>query len=136
MNLQGGCLCGSVRYQCTQEAKMQFNCHCRDCQKSSGGAFSAEAFFRRDAVVITGEVKFFESKGGSGKSVWRGFCPNCGSQLFGKVEILPTLIAIRAGTLDDPSEFNPKANIYARHAPHWSHLDQDLVTFPENPPLR
>lgn len=92
--------------------------------------------FRRDAVIIAGEVKFFESKGDSGKRVWRGFCPNCGSQLFGKVEILPTLIAIRAGTLDDPSEFKPKANIYARHAPHWDHLDQDLVIFPESPPLR
>ena len=37
----GGCACGEIRYECTAEPMMMLNCHCRDCQRSSGGPFSS-----------------------------------------------------------------------------------------------
>lgn len=33
----GGCVCGAVRYGCTAEPVMMFKCHCRDCQRVTGG---------------------------------------------------------------------------------------------------
>jgi len=136
MKMRGGCLCGLVRYQCDQAPVLQFNCHCRDCQKSSGGPFSPIAFFPANSVIVTGEIKYFESVGGSGKKNFRGFCPTCGSQIFGKVEILPALLSIRAGTLDEPSHYTPKAHIYVSHAAHWDHLDTSLTAFAEAAPQR
>lgn len=132
MIIQGGCFCGAIRYQCSQKAVLQFNCYCQDCQKSTGAAYAPIAFFSVDAVTIEGEPKYFQSVGGSGQSIQRGFCANCGSQLFGLVEILPKLISIRAGTLDDSSMFQPKANIFTRQQAVWSQLDHRLISFDHN----
>ena len=38
-NMDGGCLCGDVRYSATGEPKVISTCHCTDCQKQSGSAF-------------------------------------------------------------------------------------------------
>ena len=37
----GGCVCGAIRYECTAEPIMTFKCHCRDCQRVTGGGFVA-----------------------------------------------------------------------------------------------
>ena len=34
----GGCLCGAVRYESEGEPFFALQCHCRDCQRSSGTA--------------------------------------------------------------------------------------------------
>ena len=36
--ITGGCACGVIRYEVTAEPIVTFNCHCRDCQKTTGGA--------------------------------------------------------------------------------------------------
>ena len=41
-NFTGGCLCGQVRYECSADPFFMGNCHCRDCQKSSGGAYEPD----------------------------------------------------------------------------------------------
>ena len=38
----GGCLCGAVRYECSADPFFMGNCHCRDCQRSSGGAYEPD----------------------------------------------------------------------------------------------
>jgi hypothetical protein len=55
--IQGGCLCGSVRFQATGEPKWVAWCHCQSCRKHSGAPVSVFAAFERDAyVVIQGEI--------------------------------------------------------------------------------
>ncbi|MGR8929695.1 MAG: GFA family protein [Gammaproteobacteria bacterium] len=134
MKYSGGCLCGSVRYECDAQPVIQGNCHCKDCQKATGSAFAPTFFVPEEAITINGEVKYYSNKGGSGKTVKRGFCPSCGSQLFGKPEIMPGLIAVRAGTLDDTQAFQPKVNIFTRHAAPWDYMDPALAKFEEMPP--
>jgi len=134
MNLSGNCLCGAVSYLCKVEPVMAGNCHCNDCKKSSGSGYSPTLFFPEPSVSISGEVKFYESKGKSGKLVSRGFCPNCGSQLFGKPEVLPGLIAIRAGTLEDTSKYKPQLDLFTSHAVEWDVMDESLPKFSEMPP--
>jgi len=134
MSIQGGCLCGAVRYECIKPALLQFNCHCRDCQRSTGAAYAPVAFFPSESVFISGKVRYFQSTGGSGKPIRRGFCPECGSQLFGLVDVLPALISVRAGTFDNPSIFQPKANLFVSYAAPWNHLNHALATFPWNAP--
>jgi len=56
----------------------------------------------RNAVKITGEPKYYESAGGSGKLIKRGFCASCGSRLFALPELIPELLGIPAASLDDP----------------------------------
>lgn len=134
MHLSGGCLCGSVRYECSTEPVIAGNCHCRDCQKSSGSGFAPTFFVPENSIAIKGSVKYFTSKGGSGSDVNRGFCPNCGSQLFGKPAAMPGLIGVRAGTLDNPSSFRPKVDIFTSHAAPWDVLDPNSTKFAKAPP--
>jgi hypothetical protein len=129
----GGCMCGEIRYECSAEPIMMGNCHCRDCQRATGTAFAAAILVLRDAVTITGEVKYYDVTGDSGRIVSRGFCPNCGSRLFSKPPI-PELMGIMAGSLDDPSWFQPRMDIYTASAQPWDCMNPDLPKFAKFPP--
>jgi len=134
MSFTGQCLCGSVKYECSAEPVFSGKCHCNDCQKASGSAFSAVIAVPESTISIQGEVKFFESIGGSGKKTRRGFCPVCGSMLFGKPESLPGLIVVHAGSLDDTSKFHPQMDIFVSRAAPWDFIHPSANSFPEMPP--
>jgi hypothetical protein len=121
----GGCLCGTIRYECSAEPIFMGNCHCRDCQRATGSAFAAALLVPRAAVAIAGEVKYHEVIGDSGATVGRGFCPNCGSRLFSQPPN-PALMGILAGSLDDPSGFQPGMDIYTASAQPWDYMNPDL----------
>ena len=40
MKIEGGCLCGKVRYSAKGDPVFVGVCHCKDCQKFTGSAFS------------------------------------------------------------------------------------------------
>ncbi len=133
----GGCLCGGVQYEFSGEPVFGLLCHCRDCQRQSGGAYTAglripAASFR----IIRGEPKLYVKTADSGNQVTRAFCPECGSMLFLEVSARPDLVAIRVGTLDDPSWFRPEADIFVQSAQPWDHMNPDLPKYPAYPPGR
>lgn len=136
MTISGSCLCGAVRYQSSSSPVIAGNCHCKDCQKSSGSAYAPTLFVPLDTMTIEGEVRYFESAGATGAKVQRGFCPTCGSQLFSKSESMPTLIAVRAGTLDDTSQYQPQVDIYVSSAAPWDYIPPHAVTFDKMPPAK
>jgi hypothetical protein len=126
--LTGGCLCGAVRYDCSAEPLFTGNCHCRDCQKATGGAYVPAS-----ALKINGEVKYYDSPADSGNNFTRGFCPNYGGRLFGKTSGLAQLMFITAGSLDDPSRFEPAMDIFTSSAQPWDHMNPQLPKFPKQP---
>ncbi|NJD07268.1 MAG: GFA family protein [Methylococcaceae bacterium] len=132
--ISGGCLCGAVRYQSSVEPLITANCHCRDCQRATGSGYAPTLFVPTDSLTVTGELKFHAVKGDSGHSVSRGFCPICGSQLCGQVELMSGLTALRAGSLDDPAAFKPTMDIYVASAQPWDHMDPALPKFDKLPP--
>jgi len=131
----GGCSCGAVRYECSAAPLFTANCHCRDCQRASGGGFVSVLGVPTDAVKITGEVKYFDVQGDSGNPIGRGFCPACGSRLFARPAAAPDRMGIMAGSLDDPSWYRPAIDIYTASAQPWSHMDPALPKFPKMPPM-
>jgi len=114
---------------------MAGNCHCRDCQRASGGAFVSALAVPRNALKITGEVKYYDVKGDSGNTVSRGFCPNCGARLFGRPAVVSDLIVIMAGSLDDPSWYKPGMDFYTASAQPWDYMNPDLPKFPQMPQM-
>ena len=90
-------------------------------------------FVLEQDATITGEVKYYESKADSGRAISRGFCPNCGSQLFSKLELLPNMIGFRAGTFDNPGLYEPKMDIYTDSAAHWDVMNTNIAKFPKSP---
>lgn len=132
----GGCVCGAVRFEVDGEPLFSSNCHCRECQRASGSAFVPFMGFLRDAVRIAGEVRYFKRMADSGLSETEGFCPECGVRLFAHVEALEGIFLVRAGCLDDPSQYRPQVDIYTSSAQPWDHMDPNLPKFPKMPPMK
>jgi hypothetical protein len=133
----GGCLCGGVRYEFSGEPVFGLLCHCRDCQRQSGGAYTAGLRIPAAGFRITrGEPKLYVKTADSGNQVTRAFCPECGCMLFLNVSARPDLVAIRVGTLDDPSWFQPEADIFVQSAQPWDYMNPDLPKYPTYPPGR
>lgn len=130
----GACLCGDVQWTAHAAPVFQCNCYCIDCRRTTGAAFVPILFFRAEDVDISGRLTIFDSMGGSGQPIHRGFCTRCGAQVIADVELMPGLRSIRAGTLADISLFQPTASIFASHAPAWSPPPQALPAFDRLPP--
>jgi hypothetical protein len=132
--LTGGCLCGAVRYKLPGAAQIEFSCHCRDCQYVSGGAPTHVIVMRSEDVTLTkGQPKEYWSTSAKGRRVARLFCAECGVPLFSKSEKHPQYLAVKVGSLDDPSGFRPQANTWTKSAQPWHHLDAAISRFKANP---
>jgi hypothetical protein len=129
----GGCLCGRVRYRAATDAAQLMVCHCRDCQKQAGSAFSVVLIVPATGFEIAGETKAFEHVSDSGGKVSRIFCPDCGSPIISKLAAYPEIVAIKAGTLDDPSWLNPQLHVWCASAQPWVGIPHDVAQFPGNP---
>ena len=133
----GGCLCGAVRYESAGEPLFSLLCHCRDCQHQSGSAYVAAMRVPATGFRITkGEPKLYVSSSDAGNRVTRAFCPECGCPLFIRVSARPDIVGLRVGSLDDPSEFRPEADIFVKSAQPWDHMDPDLPKHQTYPPGR
>lgn len=100
MSFSGGCQCGAVRFRVDGELGEASICHCRMCQKATGGLFGP--YVGAPAVVWTrGERKRFQSS----NKVWRGFCEACGTPLT--FEYGESSVALAIGALDDPAAARP-----------------------------
>ena len=108
----GGCLCGGMRYRVQSPPSRITICHCRFCQRATGGAYLVEPIFDRAAFALTqGEPKVYRHLSeGSGKQVDIHFCDNCGTKLFLGFERFPDVVGVYGGTFDDPDwyERNPQ----------------------------
>jgi hypothetical protein len=133
-SLRGGCMCGAVRYECAADPLFMGNCHCRDCQRAGGGAYAPGVGVPKAALKVTGEVKYHEITGGSGKPIARGFCPNCGSRLLVRFGVTPDIAVIQAASLDDPMLYKPMIDIFTASAQPWDQLSPQTVKFPQAPP--
>jgi hypothetical protein len=129
----GGCACGSVRYECAQAPVAMLNCHCRDCQRSSGAPFASGVVVLVSDTVITGTPTTHSVRTASGSLTTRGFCSDCGVPLFTHSDRSPGFMSIRFPTIDDQSGFQPMLDIWTFRAQRWVCLSQDIPHFPQSP---
>ncbi len=95
--LTGGCQCGAVRYELKAAPKSTF-CHCRMCQKATGGVFAALCMVNKaDLSWTRGEPSYYASS----TVAARGFCAACGTPLtFAYTDT--DRMEVTTGSLDDP----------------------------------
>lgn len=129
MSLTGGCLCRKIRYTIEGRPLGSGLCLCRDCQYASGGNGAAGFVVTRDSVAIQGEPRAYHSTTHLGGQATRYFCPDCGTPLFGEKSSAPQMMAIMAGTLDEPDIFKPEGISWTEAAPSWVKLDPGLPHF-------
>jgi hypothetical protein len=131
----GGCLCGAVRYRIDADPIFQFACHCRDCQRATGGSPTYGVIIPKAGLTITeGEPRGYASHGDSGAQVERQFCGACGSPLFSKLEAQPDLMVVKVGSLDNPSFFKVGLDMWMSAAQPWHRPHEGAIGLPGNPP--
>jgi hypothetical protein len=131
--LTGGCQCGKIRYEITEAPQLVYTCHCTDCQRITGSAFSLgialpETAFHRTA----GEPRALQRMPDSGRLNTRFVCPECACWVYS----LPRggVIRVRAGTLDDTSWLRPTRHIWTRSKQPWVSFGDGDETFEGQPP--
>ena len=126
MELKGGCACGAVRFALLRDPLIVNACHCRDCQRLSGGAFVVNAWIERTEVDLRqGDLAVAELVGGSGAPHRVHRCAACGTQVWSRYGESSDTLFVRVGTLDDPSALPPDAHIYTRSKQPWLQLPDD-----------
>jgi hypothetical protein len=133
MKLEGGCVCGKVRYSAEAEPIFVGVCHCTTCQKASGGAFNVVVAVPKPSLNLQGSTHTFTGHGDSGKATYRQFCPDCASPVAMSAEIMPDVVMLPAGTLDDRSWVKPAMEIFCDSAQPWVSLGGDRQRFPKMP---
>ncbi|BDG84387.1 MULTISPECIES: GFA family protein [Citrobacter] len=131
--VEGGCLCGAVRYRMKTPPRSVVVCHCTHCQKASGSAFSVNLLVEKSDYEQQGVTACFTDTGDSGLPSHRHFCRECGSPVVTEATNMPGMLLIKAGTLDNPGEFSPQAEIYTRYAVKWHAPIAGCVRFVQAP---
>lgn len=132
-SVNGGCACGAIRYECSAEPVAMLNCHCKNCQQSSGAPFASGIVVAVAGTQISGKPKTYAVRGASGGLTTRSFCGDCGTPLFTRGEVLPDFMSIRFPTLDDQSGFRPMVDIWTSSAQPWVCLDQQIPRHSQSP---
>ena len=106
----GGCLCGKVRFTAENVETGFHACHCGMCRRWSGSpVFAATTggvmFENDDQLAIYDSSDWAE----------RGFCKNCGSNLFYRLKSGAYFMSV--GAFDDPTPFKMVGEIYVDHHP-------------------
>ena len=120
----GGCLCGEVRYEGAELWGAAY-CHCRRCQKSTGGPFLCAAQLPLDSFRISrGSPRWYRSS----EICDRGFCSQCGTPLF--FRYLPSQwsdwVLVAIGSLDDPESVRPERHFGVDSKIPWLEIHDDL----------
>ena len=134
MSLAGGCLCGAIRYSVDADPIASYLCHCTDCQRATGGAYSACVLVPIESLRIEqGETLRFESRADSGNLVVRESCCTCGSPLFSNSPRNPEWRVVRAGSLDERNSVAPQLHIWVDSALPWAITNDGNPRFAQGP---
>ena len=129
---EGGCNCGSVRYEILSDPLFTHICHCTECQHDSGGAFQISTLVLVKDFRLKGnkpDILYISRKSGIEYEVYN--CNNCGCTLAGKSVSPATIMVVRPGTLDDTSRIEPQAHIWTKEKQNWVTIPEDIPAFEE-----
>jgi hypothetical protein len=99
-------------------------CHCTNCRKESGSAFSVYAHWPVEVFEMTGEIASYDG---------RGFCARCGLRLLDLTDAAEGVIEIRIGSLDDaPFELTPRTEIWVKRRESWIPAVDGAIQYEES----
>jgi len=134
MMLTGRCYCGAIRFEAEGEPRAMGQCHCRECQYFTGGAehlfmIMPAAGFR----YVEGAPKQF-TRSDLDAPATREFCADCGTQLATRTPRDPSIVVLKAGTLDDPKVYGgPQMVLWTADAQPFHRMPEGVPQFPGFP---
>lgn len=122
----GSCLCRSIQYEVDKIEPQMAHCHCKMCRKWHGAAFASYGEVKPENFRwLSGEEFLVEYK--AENNTTRRFCKKCGSSMTFKPSFdNGGLIEFALGTLDDPIDDRPDANIFTHYKADWFEITDNL----------
>ncbi len=134
VTMNGGCLCGAVRYAINGDAQRFYHCHCRRCRKATGTGHASNLLVTPlDSIQWTaGEELLRRYKVPEAERFYNCFCSQCGSPM---PRVVPELdgVLIPAGSLDGEPPIQPQARIFQDSRAEWSCSGDDIPVYSEYP---
>jgi hypothetical protein len=102
--MTGGCQCGRIRYSAEiAPGDDAYLCHCRMCQRATGGVSIAFVNLKKTRVRWATEPDWYRSS----PIARRPYCSACGTPLWFEYPESEN-IDLTVGSFDDPSPFVPR----------------------------
>jgi hypothetical protein len=117
----GGCQCGRVRYRVRIDGDDAYLCHCRMCQRATGGVAAALKQVTRADVRWEREPERYRSS----PIAQRGFCASCGTPLTYEGDGSDGM-DLTVGSFDEPACFRPVSHSGAESL-HEAWLDTSTL---------
>jgi len=121
------CRCGRLGATCVGEPVRVSVCHCLECKRRTGSAFSAQARWPAEQVTLTGDATEWTTTGESGTWGRFRFCPTCGGPISFEIEALPGMVAIPMGAFADPTFPAPNFSVYEGSKHPWVEITAEGV---------
>ena len=129
----GSCQCGAIRYTLHSEPLFIYACHCRDCQKRTGSAFSMGLVVAAATLAVDGELTAWSRYSDEGNTNTRYSCADCGNIIYGIGESNPDLAKLQAGTLEDTTDVAPDVHMWTCRKQAWVTLPPEVPQFDTQP---
>lgn len=131
MPITGGCRCGAVRYALDiEDLPRAYACHCHQCQRWSGSAFSLQAMVPEAAITLAGPVVSFDRVTEDRVST-QHVCGECHGRIYNTNTRRPGVAIVRAGTLDRSEELECAFHIYTAYRQQWFALPEGVPAWAE-----
>jgi len=126
--LNGGCLCGAVRYTVADDFRYAGYCHCSECRRFSGSAFSAFGGVEPAALhLLSGEDAL--SRYAKSADTVLVFCRICGSSLYAE-KPRRGMLHLRLGCLEDAPRIAPQFHSHVASKAPWFEICDSLPQHP------
>jgi hypothetical protein len=123
--VEGGCLCGHIRYRASGPPFAVSHCHCEQCRRYTGAVFATGVAFSAENITwLHDEPSIYMGSDLCGYS----FCPKSGSSIayhwIADDDILLTI-----GTLDHPELVTPQNHIFIEEKIDWVKANDGLPQY-------
>ena len=131
-DIEGGCLCGGVRFRIARAVGPFELCHCSRCRKSSGTAFVAGlVVLAEDFELLQGRelIRSYQAPLLEAPPAYcTSFCSRCGSPVPNP-QPGDERFEVAAGTLDGDPGLQPDKHIYVEFQAPWFEISDELPQF-------
>ena len=130
--LEGGCLCGRVRYEIEGKPRFMYQCFCGKCRAASGASCVTNIIVDTAGFRITAGKESLTAHESSPQK-FRYFCLGCGSPIYSQGEKTKHVVAVRCGTLRRDPGLRVAYHAFVASKAPWVTLCDDRPQFDEWP---
>ena len=113
------CACGALSCVVTGDPIRNSVCHCLDCKRRTGSAFSWNAHWPEAQVERRGEAQSHTRSSDEGYWARHHFCPTCRVAVWYEIERRPGIVSIPVGAFADPDFPAPTIEVYGERRCPW-----------------